>query len=1110
MKILLTLFKGMLWLLLLLVLLALLTALAWWMQWPLITGAVILLVLFGLLMAFLGARALYRWHDKHRFVRKVLDEQSAMEATAPVTLGRMADAWRHGMEVLLASPHRFHERLELSQPWFVTLDATGASSGLFASLGDALPEKTDTPLLWHFLSSSVLLHCTDTQLSKDDWQELLEKLAQQRRHLPLRGIMLLLSVADISRRSEEELAALGRQLRTKTQQLMLTMNRSYPVYVLVEGIEALPGMDRILDIVPAGDFNSVLGQAQHASASARAAAEEAAARLEDMVRAASVDGRQPEGDMLEALRSLRALGDRLHLALEQISREVAHQTRPLLAGICFCQGENTAGQRPAFLTGLLSYVLPSSTHAAPLTRGLPFVANTRVCVMGAWLLLLLAVCGLMGVNVLYQHQALSETVPKSASIIHDEEMSSLYQQMLYIQSLSKARKAWYLPTFGQDAILNALKVSRADFTQKVYEKILSPLLAKYRSLLTSATGLTRDQERAFSRELMWLTAVASDRLRNATEGTETRAFPMSTSDSTLWNPVTGLLIINAVRSMADGGQLEMFTGEMRSLLAASLRRQGSNALEDIVSEVEDRYPAAKICLSNFWPHVAPPDPNNVCVPSSYTATGYKVFKDIIEDLESLDDGGGGITQSTDAFRRDYFRHYADRWLNFTKAFSKIRVSMQEGDVFKSYADIRRIEDMPHYRVMQQLADELAPLLHAGRESPPWLSSCMLMDLVVDIAVFEYQEAATSRARTLLSLVTSAPDLMQRLRAETKDAKQARQMLGVAESIHAYFDDALSLLPVLNSSEQSYTLASTWFGGARMAGQQLDAKPIQNNQHGQGKDTTEGAYANAQKQLEIILAPFKGNGQNPMLDLMPGFLDFIAQGVTVQAARVVQESWENDVLGSATALYRQDDVAGLFGDKGVVQTFVDARLKPFLTRRGKDLAPAKWDDIEFPFTADALKVLSQAEMIAAQPPEDTYYVQLRSQPTLVNVDARERVDSTTLTLQCQDKTYSLLNRNYPRDEKFQYTVKQCGHTTLEVAFPSFTLTKNYDTFTDFLKDFQYGERDFSQDDFEDEGDKMESAGVNSVTVRILPDNVINVLQKEGNEPPVLPDRITYVW
>ncbi len=123
---------------------------------------------------------------------------------------------------------------------------------------------------------------------------------------------------------------------------------------------------------------------------------------------------------------------------------------------------------------------------------------------------------------------------------------------------------------------------------------------------------------------------------------------------------------------------------------------------------------------------------------------------------------------------------------------------------------------------------------------------------------------------------------------------------------------------------------------------------------------------------------------------------------------------------------------------------------------------------------------------------------------------KRADATSLTLQCRDKSYTLVNRNYPREEKFQYTVKQCSTTTLEVRFPSFTLVKSYDTFTDFLKDFQYGEREFLPDDFEKEADAMESAGVQSVTVRILADNVASVLQKEGNSLPTLPDRLTYVW
>ncbi|MBR5733914.1 MAG: hypothetical protein IKX79_00025, partial [Desulfovibrionaceae bacterium] len=603
--------------------------------------------------------------------------QSAMEAASPAPLGRMADAWRQGMDVLQRSPQRFHERLEFSQPWFVALDASGTSSNPFAPLGETLPEKPDSPLYWHFLSASVLLRCPEAHMSGEDWQELLTSLTKQRSRIPLRGIVLLLSAADIARRSGEELAVLGRNLRANVQQLMLTLNRRYPVYVLVQELESLPGMDRILEIVPANEFNTVLGDLRPGADNARAAAEAAALRLEDMVREAAAGEHQPEGDMLEALLSLRALGDKLQLFMEQLSREAAHQVRPQVDGICFCQGEGAEGQRPGFLTALLSYVLPSTAHAAPLTRGLPFVAGTRVCLMGAWLLLLLGLCGLMGVNVIYQHQALTEADPAPAGFAHDAETDRLYQHMLYIRQLEKTRDAWYLPKFGQDAISRALNVSRSDFTEKVYLKILSPLLTQYRSRLNGHTPMNRDQEREMRRELMWLTAVASDRINNENMIVEkNRSFPITSQDTSLWNPVTGRLIVNAVHWMADGDQVDTFTREMRALLAESLRRKGSSALEDLLDDINSRYPAAGICLAQFWPHVNSSDPNNVCIPPAYTRTGYKAFGDVLEDLESLDAPDGAIRQSANAFRSEYFRRYAEQWPNFTRAFTNIRASMQ--------------------------------------------------------------------------------------------------------------------------------------------------------------------------------------------------------------------------------------------------------------------------------------------------------------------------------------------------------------------------------------------------------------------------------------------------
>lgn len=1084
MKLLFSVLKGFFLLLLLLLVLFGLTLLAWWMQWPLITGLVILLGVAGLSISALAVRALLRWHDKRRFVRRVVEEEIGNPLHP--TDRRLTDAWQEGMQVFGASPSRFRERFAVSQPWFLVLN-TSKDTALFAPYGETVPASPESPLHWHFLSTTVLLTCPIHDLTNDEWKELLTKLVGT----PLRGIIVLFSIPAIAQASESALATEGLTIRSKVQQLMLTMNRTFPVYVLAEGLESIAGMPDILEAVPIKDNAAILF-----GSNAHEAAHNAKVHLEAIIRDHAVACASPKGDMLKAVAAIGDMGDKLHRSVEPIFREIVHTAKPALAGVAFC-----ARSEPSFLSGILTRVLPTLPPPPPVTIGLPFMAKTRLAIMAGWLLLLLGLAGLMGVNVLYQHDALKETNEETPSIAHDATTDALYKDMLAIDRLKKAEHAWHLPSLGLDVLPRAIATRQAAFTKTVYEKMLNPLIREYRTRLAKRSQMSIPERQEMALEIMWLANVASSRLRNKEPKVQDEhSLMLTTLTTSRWDPVSGRIIVNAIHWMADGEQVKSFAAEMRALLAATLSG-GSATYAILTGEIDERYHAAKVCLSDYWTHIAQNDPTNVCVRPTYTTQGYKVFKTMLADVEALDDGSSSITPTTQSFRSNYFRAYAEQWVTFAKAFAKIRTAMQEGDVFVSYTDANDITDLPHFQALERLAKEIEPLRDAGKDAPLWLSTSLLVDVVVDIALFQHKNEATSTFRTLASLLTEAPDLLTRLRDETRSAKEAREMLQAAERLNTFFTDILSLLKIVANPEKSYTLAATWFGGA------LNMKDMKGKEQ---DGTLETTYANAKTQLEAIQAAFKKHSTNPSLNLVPGMLDFIAQGVTVQAARVLQDAWENDVLGSATALYRQDDVAKLFGEKGVVQSFVQARMKPFLKRREKALAPAVWGDIPFPFTNDALAVLGRAEMIAARPPEDTYYVELRSQPTLVNIDAKERANQTTLSLQCQDKTATLVNRNYPRNEKFQYTVKQCAKTTLAIDFPSFSLTRTYDTFTDFLREFQYGEQDFTADDFANAADAMEASGVKKVTVRILPDNVAQVLEKEGGELPTLPDRITYVW
>ncbi|MBQ7738956.1 MAG: hypothetical protein IJT59_04825 [Desulfovibrionaceae bacterium] len=1103
MKLLSVFLKGFFGLLFLLIVVFGLTVLAWWMQWPLITGVVILLVLFGLFMTWLAGRAIYRWNDKRRFVRKIVDEQAALEKQSSKALTRIASAWQDGMAMFASSPYRFKERFALSQPWFIVLDTTQGSP-IFNPIGETLPNSTDSPLLWHFLSNTVLLHCHLQRMNREEWNELLTSLAKIKRDAPLRGIIVLSNLQRMAQAPDEDLFSKGRLARSHVQEIMLTMNRSYPVFMLAEGLEGIVGMEDVLKSVPPEDFNVVLGEIKNSGVDARSASRAAKARLEEMLRATAVNHASPKGNSLKALEALKGIGEKLHQTVEILFREIAHTTKPVLAGVAFCGMGHEGSERPAFLTGLLSYELPKVPPAPPLSSGLPFMTKTRAIIMATWLLVLLGLCALMGVNVLYQYDAISEKATDIPSVAHDPLTDSLYKEMVAISRLRKAERIWYMPTFGQNILGETIAARQTEFCKNVYSKLINPLIGEYRTRLINRETMTISERQEMVAEIMWLTNVASNRIkkRNQTEASE-NSLALTTLNTSRWDPITGRIIVKGIDWMADGEQIRSLAGEMRALLASTLA-SGHMALKILTGEIDGRYFTSRVCLSDYWPHIPPDDPNNICVRPTYTSQGDKVFKAMLANVEALDDGSTTLSSTTKAFRSEYFRKYAEQWTNFSKAFAKIRTAMEEGDVFVSYTDAKSITNLPHFQALQRFGAEILPLKDAGQEAPLWLSTSLLMDLVIDIAMFQDKHEASNDILGITSIVAEAPELLQRLRAETNSAKEARQMLGAAEHLNTFFNDLLALLQVVGDPEKSYTLAAIWFGGKYVDPDK--AKGVKSDT----ELAEQGFYANARRQLEIIQNTFKKKGNNPSMEFVPSMLDFIAQGVTVQTAKVVQDAWERDVLGSATALYRQDDVTKLFGEKGIVQTFVDSRLKPFLTRKGKALSPAVWGDIVFPFTKDALRALARAEVIAANPPVDTYYVELRSQPTLVNVDAKERVDQTTLSLQCQDKTQTLVNRNYPRNENFQYSVKQCEGAELEIAFPSFVLQKKYPNFTEFLRDFQYGEREFTSDDFSGPGDNMEAAGVKKVTVRILPDNVMSVLEKEGGELPTLPDRITYVW
>jgi hypothetical protein len=210
--------------------------------------------------------------------------------------------------------------------------------------------------------------------------------------------------------------------------------------------------------------------------------------------------------------------------------------------------------------------------------------------------------------------------------------------------------------------------------------------------------------------------------------------------------------------------------------------------------------------------------------------------------------------------------------------------------------------------------------------------------------------------------------------------------------------------------------------------------------------------------------------------------------------------------------KRADGGKMYGTEGIVTAFVNTEAAPFLRFRADGITAAAWDGRPFPFTEDFLAFLHRSEewaMITFSSAMTERNVLMRSSPPVVNVDAKSRPNSVTFTLFCTDGNRQIVNRNYPRSERFLFDKTKCGGVDIAVAFPSFEITRRYRSFVAFLEDFQYGEKDFVPRDFPEAQGMLEEANVKILKLRLIPDGAGELLREESGKVPLVPELITYV-
>ncbi|MDR2165301.1 MAG: hypothetical protein LBO79_06715 [Zoogloeaceae bacterium] len=1105
--------KALLFLLIVLILLGLLTVLAWWLRWPMFTGFFILAGLFGAVLLFWAGRFLWRARNKRFFVRQALSGLKNTAVSTETHLSGIEGVWN----ALLARDRqkRIDPREFTGRSWYLALDGAARADAPLSPLFAA--EDEDKPLARRDFAATTLLHMTVGALEGKSGEELLALIARDVRDSAIAGVLLIVSAREVLARGESALHEWGFQLRGALYTAMVALNRNLPIYVLAQDMETLPGGAALLSrpkgeaALPGCFFDP------DANGHVKKAPGEAAAEAADaMLRAAFYDdlaqGAPAGADELHFLETIGQLGKKLDVLFAALLQDMPRQDSARLAGVFFCPtrppevaAKKATGQPPVApepviptfpppsqgaLSRFLTRFLPSHGATAYRLRGrLSAYSGAWIVVMGAWCLLLFCVCGLMAANVLYQNRAITSLPPSVAQHLVSGRLDVLYGEMRYIMQIEAARKNWLLPAFGLDMLARVEQAEKNRFTKTLYGEFLAPMLVSMRATL-NAPGEYDEAKHAAVNQLAWLGHAIRQQQETGKIDVPAISFPLFAEES--WGTANSELIKLGLEWTASPEQLAILGEDVSGILIPFLTRNFESFYDSIIWYYDESNSDQKVCLSQYWPSLFGNAQEDTCVPASYTAAGYAVNKKFLHRFLGMPGGEHmQLRQKMDRVLEDYYARYEEQWQNFVQRFCEVAESLENSDAYVPFYHVRSVEDTPHLRLAARLTKELAPLKDASTP-PAWLSEARLFDVMTQVALEGHASQDLADWHTLLITGIAAPDVLRELWQVADTRHQVRRIYDGITQMARYFGSVRSILKNLDNPAWAQATARTHFGAR-------DTEALENSLYTQGGEH----WRNVRETFQ--------NHEIPQLRLFENLLAFAGNGITVSAATTLQHDWENQVLASPTYLHRGYDTALMFGQEGVMSKFVADEISPFLLRRTDGIAAAVWDNRPFPFTQDFLSFLGSGEefAITAATEKQTPGVLLRAMPTLVNVEAKARVNSTTLTLWCQDKTWQLVNRNYPHNERFTYDKQQCGKTELAIAFPNFEAKRVYPDFVSFVEDFQYGERRFTPQDFPEASDFLAADRISNLKVRIFPDNVALLLKEKNNNIPEAPDRITYV-
>lgn len=1107
-----------------------------YLGWPRETVLFLAAISFSVLLCVLAVRRyLHRRREKAYLYRHISEEMPSMPVKQKTkgpsgNIRKLRNSWDEGIDVLQKSiPMKDGDPI-YAQPWYLIFGESGSgksSAIASARLSGPVPDSKQAEEIvstinceWHFSNNAIYLDTAgryaiteDEDIDREEWDAFLALLLKYRPKEPVNGIVLVLSVDRLQKDSEDQLERTGRLIRSRLDEAVKTLGVEFPVWLLVTKMDHVTGFRDFAAELPKDVRDQAMGQGFAEDSYKVPGAfgngfDTIVKRLKELSAKvlATEDSDVNRFLALSAFqKDFAALKTRLICFLNALCEDNNYLAPVPIRGMYFssarqkecvslldtfpdlknAEAEKEDGQLGLFLHDLFDKFIPAdcglwkpeAKDYAPERRILQYT-------MLAWLIL----CGCAFTYFTYDfsrnrsvlanfHRQVSSNTFLTKSGVGQDTLQALDK---YRQGIQDLRGNTFIPgVYSQSAELRT--VLQKDFCARMevlYRSHNSPSLFSSKKMVSGNDY----QEIIF---LIRRISLLESRL-NGMSYAKLMELPYSENDfpklPEVRTPqaVQQLKAVNmAWLSWMDEAIVETEVQKARKELVSQLSIQTpqDNSLDWIFEWIADLQNAPPIRPETFISRLEPTGSSDLVIEGAFTLAGREEVKSLLEIFRRALNDSDTYSRMSSTFLTRYENLYTNAWLNFARRFPEY---LLQNDMLTSNASVASSmasQKNACFAFLGRATTELA-FTEDWPQKPEWLELLHFLQMSKDVG----GKSQGERRRALLDKLTgnfrktkTTLSVASRLDGVTMDE------LNKTDQLFAEYVDTLVELQAMVGSP----------GGAlKIMGDYFESQPPTAS-----VASLSSSYAALHKLKNYC--PTGDTSADVIWKIIELPTVFLDQYFLQEAGREIQYRWDAEVRSQVAHMPEQKVRAALFGDgySGLVNSFVQATLKPFIMRASSGYTPRERSNRQFPFTDDFLSFLNNAS-VWEQVRLPSYKVKLTSLPTSVNEDARVKPYATYLSVHCQTGTHTMKNLNYPVTMEFDWSPETCGSVDLTVMIGDMELKRVYSGplgLVTFFQEFPHGVRNFTPNSFKDNKSALQRAHVTNLRVGFKAEGADNILK-----------------